>query len=351
MSITILSTPPTLAQSAATDNASSSDTTTAVQDFASLLVALFAPAAIKLPIGDNTKDGLTLGETTESDNAAQTDPTSAAALLAALGIIPQQAVAANATQSKEISVSTDTGKTSTNSLAAIQSSTTLPALAEAPPAETPRSAMTDPAFAASPTLESKPAIIAANPEQITEVKISKDVTTEPTSNNIQSLASSASGNPHTIQRHHDVPLSISTPVRDQNWTGELGQKIVWLATNDKQTAQLTLNPPQMGPVEISLNLDKGNATATFVSANAEVRDTIESALPRLREMLASAGIELGQANVSAESFRQQTDNGRGNRNASQRKTDNAILDTNSVGSLSARNAFAQRGNGMVDIFA
>ena len=58
-----------------------------------------------------------------------------------------------------------------------------------------------------------------------------------------------------------------------------------------------------------MNIDKGHATAAFVSANAEVRDALESALPRLREMFASAGIALGQTSVSAESFSQQAGDG------------------------------------------
>jgi flagellar hook-length control protein FliK len=107
----------------------------------------------------------------------------------------------------------------------------------------------------------------------------------------------------------------------------------------------------MGPIEISLNLDKGNASASFVSANAEVRDAIETALPRLREMFASAGIELGQANVSAESFRQQSGNGDGQRSSSRWVADNAILGADSAGLLSARTFSVKHGNGLVDIFA
>ena len=71
-------------------------------------------------------------------------------------------------------------------------------------------------------------------------------------------------------------------------------KIVWLTANDQKFAQLTLNPPQMGPIEISLNINKDTASAYFISPNAEVREAIETALPRLREMLAGVGIELGQ---------------------------------------------------------
>jgi flagellar hook-length control protein FliK len=156
---------------------------------------------------------------------------------------------------------------------------------------------------------------------------------------------------HNVAPSHEVALSLPTPLRDQNWAGDFAQKVVWMATADKQVAQLTLNPPQMGPIQISLSLDKANATASFVSANADVRDAIESALPRLREMFASAGIQLGHTNVSAESFKQQSGNGEGYRPTSHWTADNAILGADSGGSLRSGGFAVRQGNGMVDIFA
>ena len=153
----------------------------------------------------------------------------------------------------------------------------------------------------------------------------------------------------TAQR--DTPLAVHANVRDQSWSSEFSQKIVWLATADKQSAQLTLNPPQMEPIEISLSVDKGSASASFVSANQEVRDAIETALPRLREMFASAGIQLGQTNVSSESFRQQSENPAASRARSQAGGDNDILAGGSVESLTSRGFHGQAGNGLVDLFA
>jgi flagellar hook-length control protein FliK len=98
-------------------------------------------------------------------------------------------------------------------------------------------------------------------------------------------------------------------------------------------------------------MDKSNATASFVSANAEVRDAIETALPRLREMFASAGIELGQTNVSSQSFQQQAGNGEGKSGTPQRTNDNAILVTNSDRSMPIRAFASQHGNGLVNTFA
>jgi flagellar hook-length control protein FliK len=146
-------------------------------------------------------------------------------------------------------------------------------------------------------------------------------------------------------------LAIETPVRHSAWANDFSQKIVWLASNDKQIAQITLNPPQMGPIEISLNMNKENASAFFVSPHAEIRDVIETALPRLREMLAGVGIELGQTNVSAESFKQQAENGKPPPGASRWNADNAILDGVSAQQLSDQISGARKGTSLVDLFA
>lgn len=157
--------------------------------------------------------------------------------------------------------------------------------------------------------------------------------------------------PTAIQHNAEI-LKLDTPVRDQNWATDFNQKVVWLASSDKQVAQITLNPPEMGPIEISLNLNKDGASAMFVSQNAEVREAIETALPRLREMLAGAGIELGQANVSAESFRQQAGGEDARQGTPRWASDNAILDDGSEFHSSGQAIVTQqRGNGLVNTFA
>lgn len=84
------------------------------------------------------------------------------------------------------------------------------------------------------------------------------------------------------------------------WHQALGEKIVWMAAGAQQSATLTLNPPTLGPLQIVLNLNHDQASASFFTAQAEVRHALETAFPRLREMMNEAGITLGHASVSAE---------------------------------------------------
>jgi flagellar hook-length control protein FliK len=102
-----------------------------------------------------------------------------------------------------------------------------------------------------------------------------------------------------------VHMAIDVPVRSPMFPQELGERIVWLSTRQGQMADIALNPPHLGPLEVKLSLSGGEAGAQFFSPHAQVRDAIEAALPRLREMMAEAGVTLGQAQVRDEAFTRQ----------------------------------------------
>jgi len=97
-------------------------------------------------------------------------------------------------------------------------------------------------------------------------------------------------------------LSMQVPLRAQGWDNELAQRIVWMAGRQTQWAEISLTPPNLGNLEIHLSIKGIEASAWFYSPHAAVREAIDDSLPRLREMLAGAGINLGQTQVSQESF-------------------------------------------------
>lgn len=97
-------------------------------------------------------------------------------------------------------------------------------------------------------------------------------------------------------------IAMQLPLRAQGWDGEFAQRVVWMVGRHASLAELTLNPPNLGSVEVRLSLSGNETGAQFFSPHQSVREAIEAALPRLREMLAESGLNLGQAEVSAESF-------------------------------------------------
>lgn len=147
------------------------------------------------------------------------------------------------------------------------------------------------------------------------------------------------------------PTSIATPITQQStWGNEFSQKITWMVTQQNQSAELHLNPPQLGPLDVSIKMNGDQATATFTSPHAAVREAIEQAMPKLREMLADSGIMLGNAMVSDQPARNNTDHAsaksKGNNRTAQAETDTAVSAVQET-----RVSRISRHNGMVDTFA
>ena len=92
-----------------------------------------------------------------------------------------------------------------------------------------------------------------------------------------------------------LPARVGTPA----WDKQLGQKIVFMAAGAEQSASLILNPPDLGPVQVVLNVTNDQASVTFSAQQLEVRQALESAMPKLREMMGESGITLGNATVNA----------------------------------------------------
>jgi flagellar hook-length control protein FliK len=145
-----------------------------------------------------------------------------------------------------------------------------------------------------------------------------------------------------------------TPTVGRNgWDQALGQRVVWMVSGGEQSASLSLNPPDLGPLQVVLNISQGHATASFTAAQPEVRQALEAAMPRLREMLGEAGINLGQANVSAGTPQQQQ-GGFAQQSPSPRDTGPGGPNTdNRIGGVERVVAPARRAgrDGMVDTFA
>ena len=148
-----------------------------------------------------------------------------------------------------------------------------------------------------------------------------------------------------------ISSKLETPLHSSNWTQDFGEKIVWMAKNDHQSAQLNINPPQLGPVQITLQINGDQASAIFASPHPEVRQAIESSLTQLKEMLSSAGINLGQTDIGANLAQQNRDTPFQSANGNRSTDENAILPGIGNATDNGHSSPIQRGRGLVDLFA
>ncbi|WP_312059112.1 flagellar hook-length control protein FliK, partial [Pantoea septica] len=133
--------------------------------------------------------------------------------------------------------------------------------------------------------------------------------TQTDSNALTSAPISSSAAPLTMQTASATTSTPSTPMLNaqlgsDEWQQALSQQIVMFTRNGQQNAELRLHPADLGAIQISLKLDNDQAQINMASSHSHVRAALEAALPQLRNALAESGINLGQSQVSSDSFAQ-----------------------------------------------
>lgn len=92
--------------------------------------------------------------------------------------------------------------------------------------------------------------------------------------------------------------SINMPVQSSSWSQGVTEQVAYMVQGRFQSAELRLNPANLGPMQIKMNLQDDQASVTFISAHAPVREALDAALPRLREMFEQQGLNLADVDVS-----------------------------------------------------
>lgn len=99
--------------------------------------------------------------------------------------------------------------------------------------------------------------------------------------------------------------SVATPTRTidsvvgtRAWSDDVATSLRWMVGENHQRAELRLNPRELGPIEISVRMEGREATVTINAHHAVTADALEQALPRLREAMQSAGVNLVQIDVA-----------------------------------------------------
>jgi flagellar hook-length control protein FliK len=82
----------------------------------------------------------------------------------------------------------------------------------------------------------------------------------------------------------------------------LADRVSWLVDKDMGAAKLQINPPQLGPIEVRVEV-QGDKAQVWLSAHSVVtRDVLDASSPKLREMLGSQGFSQVSVDISQRSF-------------------------------------------------
>lgn len=94
-----------------------------------------------------------------------------------------------------------------------------------------------------------------------------------------------------------VPAEPAPSLEGDELADALAARLTWQAHQQVSRAEIRVSPPELGAIEIDIQLDGRELRAEFSSANAEVRQALEAGLPRLRELLDGQGLQLVHAEV------------------------------------------------------
>ncbi len=91
-----------------------------------------------------------------------------------------------------------------------------------------------------------------------------------------------------------VPVDVGKP----GWSEAVTQKVMWMSSQNINTAEIALDPPELGSLQVRITTQADQTSVQFISAHGQVRDALDQTLSRLREMMENQGLDLADVDVS-----------------------------------------------------
>jgi flagellar hook-length control protein FliK len=92
---------------------------------------------------------------------------------------------------------------------------------------------------------------------------------------------------------------------EQQAAAQLKEKVLYQVSNKIQSAEIRLNPEELGSVQIKLNLQQDQLNLQFIVSQPQAKEALEQQMPRLRELLEQQGLALADSHVEQRSSQQQ----------------------------------------------
>ena len=100
-------------------------------------------------------------------------------------------------------------------------------------------------------------------------------------------------------------LSVMTPFQQSGqWGQAVAERVVWMNGQEIKEAEIHLDPPELGPIQVKVSMVNEQAHVSFVVQHASVREALDQSAMRLRELFDGEGINLVDVDVSDQSQQQ-----------------------------------------------
>jgi flagellar hook-length control protein FliK len=103
------------------------------------------------------------------------------------------------------------------------------------------------------------------------------------------------------QKTIEIPVNLN----HSQWADQFAEQIVWLGHHSIKSALIKIHPEELGPIEINIKVVKDAASVNIATHSTYVKDVVDQAIPRLREMMAEQGLSLADVNIQSDTNSQQ----------------------------------------------
>lgn len=194
------------------------------------------------------------------------------------------------------------------------------------------------------------ALTAGEVDEIDAPAETRQLNTELSANRLNPLTQVIAQQAQQAQRPAQVP---GQPVQMQQsgWSEAVVDRVMWLSSQNLKSAEIQLDPAELGRMEVRIDMTKDQAQVTFLSPHAGVRDALEGQMQRLRDMFAQQGMTM-DVNVSDQSLaRGWQGDGGGESRGQGGSADNAVAEAESGGVLEVASNRSTGDRGLVDFYA
>ena len=109
-----------------------------------------------------------------------------------------------------------------------------------------------------------------------------------------------------LQADETLEQKLQTQLRERlefgqdkkEWGGALGARLMTMVADDIQQARIQLDPPELGSLEIKMQISQDQASVQVTAQNVQVKDVLDASAQRLRDAMNAQGIELAEFSVS-----------------------------------------------------
>lgn len=94
---------------------------------------------------------------------------------------------------------------------------------------------------------------------------------------------------------------MPTTFGQAGWSEQVASQVAWFSSKNVREAEIQLDPPELGSLQVRVTMSQEQASVSFSSPHASVREALDQSVVRLREMFNEQNIDLVDVDVSGQS--------------------------------------------------